>query len=78
MRDDEQGAVLEAVADAALDEGVGGEVDARGCFVHDDDFLAGQEGAGEAEELALAEGEVVAAKGDGGGEGEEGGFVELW
>ncbi len=40
--------------------------------------MAGKEGAGEAEELALAEGEVVAAKGDGGGEGQEGSFVGFW
>ena len=64
MRDDEEGAVGELLADAALDAGVGGPVDGRGRLVEDQDLGPGDEGAREAEELALALGEVEAAFAD--------------
>ena len=58
MRDGD-GCVLD-LADRLLDLGVGGVVDGCRSFVHEEDFGVLEHGAGEAEELALALGEVRA------------------
>lgn len=63
--DDEERGVGELLADAPLDQGVGGHVHGRGGLVEDHDPRAGDDGARQAEELALALGEVQAAFGDG-------------
>lgn len=47
-------------AEGLLDLGVGGVVDGCGCFIHHQDAGVLEQGAGEAEELALALGEVGA------------------
>lgn len=73
VRNDQQrrGVAAELGADGALNQRVRGHVDGRGGLVQDHDLGAGDDGAGEAEELPLALGEVEAAFGDGGGEGGE-------
>ena len=68
MRDDKEGAVAKLLADTALDEHVGGHVDGRGGFVEDHDLGARDDGAREAEELALALRQVEAAFANFGGE----------
>lgn len=64
MGDDEEGAVGELLADAVLDEGVGRHVDGGRRFVENHDFGPGDDGAREAEKLALALGEIEPAFAD--------------
>lgn len=64
MGDDKQGAVVKLLSDAALDQGVGRHVDSRRSLVQDHDLGAADNGAGDAEELALALGQVATGLGD--------------
>lgn len=78
MRNNDQRAIMESFTDAVLYENIGLFIYARGRLVHDHDLLAGEQRAGEAEELALALREVFAAWGDGGGEGDDCGRWVRW
>lgn len=77
VRDDEQRAVVELLADRPLDQRVGRHVDRAGRLVQHHDFRPRDDRACEAEELPLALGQVEPAFGDGGGEGRERVFVEV-
>ena len=71
MRDDQQRAVAKLLSDGPLDEDIGRHIHRRRRLVQDHDFGSRDDGTGEAEELALALGEVEAAFGDLGAEGLE-------
>ena len=62
--DDEAGAAAQEQGEGGLEAGFGDGVDGAGGFVEDEDARVGEEGAGEANELALAEGESVAGFAD--------------
>lgn len=68
VRNDKERGVGELLANGPLDERVGAHVHGRGGLVEDHDARAGDDGAGQAEELALALGEVQTALRDGRGE----------
>jgi len=53
------------LADRLVDPGVGGVVDGRCCFVHDQDTRVAEHGAGQAHQLALALRQIVARLSDG-------------
>ena len=59
--DDDGGASCSSRSQALLDQGFGDGVDIGGGLVQDEDARVGQDGAGDADELALADGEVDAA-----------------
>ena len=65
MRDGKQGRVPEFVADGPPDERIGRHVDGAGGLVEHHDLGARNDGTREAEQLALALGEVLATLRDG-------------
>ncbi len=69
VRDGDDGACQ--LADRLLDLAVGSVVDGGGGLVHDEHGRVLEHGAREAEELALALGQIVAGLGHGGGQVEE-------
>ncbi len=64
MRDGEHGAVGELCADGCLDEVVRFQVDGGRGLVQDEDLGLAEQRPGQAHELALSDGEVLAALGD--------------
>ncbi len=59
--DDDGGASVEETFEGLLDLGFGDGIDIGGGFIQDEDAGGGEHGAGDADELALAEGEIDAA-----------------
>ena len=61
VRDDEGGAALQQLTQRVLDDDLGLRVDVGRRLVQDEDARLGDDGAGEADELSLAQREVLAA-----------------
>ena len=59
--DDDGGASVEEAFEGLLDLGFGDGIDIGGGFIQDEDAGGGEHGAGYADELALAEGEIDTA-----------------
>src|SRR6266404_2439308 len=77
MRDDKRGAAAEEAVEGIADLQLGLDVHAGGGFIKDEEARIVREGAGEIDELALADGERGAALVDAGGDAFGEGFDEI-